>query len=263
MRQFESTFPSSKAIAIVAVAGAIGVGLVQSTPAQATTTTNTPQISIARLVAPEISELPDSKIDSKSSKDHITALQTRLKWAALSQEVPSGTWTKETTKGVKKLQWKVDQKETGQATPKSVKALAAIATTGDLDAQCSRRGVVVCVDKTQKVARYLKDGKVIRTMHVNIGPERGDKNFGQYSATREGSFKTFSRSEFQTSTLYGTPMPYFMAFDKGIGFHHSSYFNETGYADASMGCVVIHSKADAAWLYENSPMKTRVVVYSS
>lgn len=134
---------------------------------------------------------------------------------------------------------------------------------GTLDARCSSEGIVISVDKTQKVLRHLRDGQVIRTMEVNIGPDAGDKWFGQYSVTREESNRIFAMERFSVSSMYGMPLPYFMPFDGGLGFHYSDFFEATGYDNnSSYGCVTTRDEQSAKWLFEHAPMKTRVVVYS-
>ena len=111
-------------------------------------------------------------------------------------------------------------------------------------------------------AVIVKDGTVIRTFDINIGPEQGDPKFGQYSSTREGVNPIRSKQVLSVSTSYGYEMPYWMGFDGGIGFHYSKYFDQTGYQDTSMGCTILRSEDDARWLFNNTPMGTKVVVYS-
>lgn len=262
-----------KVAGLTAAVGALGVATLQSPPAYATTnelglyTETQARLLIEGADAAaeaQVPALPKGQIDAHSSPADITALQARLEWAGLSDEQPSGTWTTKTTDGVKKLQWKMAAKQTGKANAKAVAFLDKTAKTGQLDKKCFRNTDVLCVDKTQRVVRFLSKGKVVKTFHVNIGPERGDKNFGRYSATREGSFKVGEKNVNEVSSLYGYSMPFWMQFDKGIGFHYSKYFAQSGYKDASMGCVILSSKAEAKWLYQNTNLKTaRVVVYSS
>lgn len=274
MRFNNSRHEALKILGLTAATGAIGFATLQASPAHAyASELALPPENLAKLLLDEVqnqadigpaADLPDGAITANSDPAHIEALQTRLQWAALSNEKPSGTWTNDTTAGVKKLQWKLNKKQTGKADAATVKALAKVATSDKLDKKCAQSGNVICVDKTQKVARFLTDGKVIKTFHVNIGPEKGDKNYRKYSATREGQFKIGAKEKNSVSSLYGYSMPYWMQFDKGIGFHYSKYFDTASYQDASMGCVILGSKAEARWLFNNSDVKrTKVVVYSS
>ncbi len=150
---------------------------------------------------------------------------------------------------------------TGKADAKTVKKLVAVAGDGKLDPRCLGSGVTLCVSKDQLVTRYVKDGKVEKTLNTNIGPEPGHPKFGLYSATRVGVFRIFDRQESAVSTLYGYVMPFWMGFDGGIGFHYSEYFDQTGYIDTSMGCTTIDDYAGMKWLYEHSEIGTKVVVY--
>ena len=262
-----------KIAGLTAATGALGFATLQSSPVHAYTA----ELSLhnerfAKLLEEEaanalpakVPDLPAHAISAKSSSDDITALQTRLNWAGLSDEKPTGTWTEDTTAGVSKLQWKTASKRTGVADADTVASLTKIATTDKLDNNCYTAKTVLCVDKTQKIVRFVQDKKVIKTFHVNIGPEKGDKNFKKYSATREGKFKIGDKQVNSVSSLYGYSMPYWMQFDQGIGFHFSKYFSQTAYSDASMGCVILGNKQEAKWLYDNTDTKTaRVVVYSS
>lgn len=262
-----------KVFGLTVATGAIGFATLQLAPAQAYPTgLGLPDENFATLLNqvrgqaenPAPIPLPARAITPKSSSDDIRSLQEHLKWAGLSNEEPSGTWTEQTSAGVKQLHWKTNTEQTNRADTASVVALSKLATTDKLDKNCTKKGTVLCVDKTQKVVRYVTNGKVLRTVHINIGPEKGDKNYRKYSATREGQFTIGEKKKDSVSTLYGYPMPYWMQFDKGIGFHYSKYFNAAGYQDSSMGCVTIANKADAEWLFNNTDMASaKVVVYSS
>ena len=39
------------------------------------------------------------------------------------------------------------------------------------------------------------------------------------------------------------------------------YFSQVGYKDTSMGCTTLRDEAGAKWLFANTPMGTKVVVY--
>lgn len=206
--------------------------------------------------------LPVEPVDANSSADQIAALQLRLRWVGSLAEQPSGVWNDATVEAIKHFQRKHNRgKASGVADEKTVKELAALAGNGALDPRCLTNGIVLCLDKDQKMIRYVKAGQVIREFDMNIGPEKGDPKFGAYSSTRLGSFRIGNKQVSSVSSLYGYVMPYWMQFDKGIGFHYSEYFKKSGYKDSSMGCTITNNKADAKWLYDNSPLKTRVIVY--
>ena len=206
--------------------------------------------------------LGTTAIDGQSPRSRVLALQQRLRWAGI-RTPGTGELDAGTVAAVRLWQAKRGLPVTGEAGPATLRSLATGTAGGDAVAPaCRRGGVVICVDKTQKVLRYYRDGDLVRLLHVNVGPERGQKEFGQYSSTRVGTFRIQGKDEFKVSSLYGTPMAYFMPFDGGIAFHHSAYFDATGYAHSSYGCVTIASKADAAWLFDHASVGTRVVVHA-
>lgn len=245
---------------------AIGVGVAGPTWAAqgvaaappAAVVTETPAV----LVKASFEPLPTGAIEANSLPTLISDLQERLQWVASLDAEPNGTYGPETTKAIKHFQNKHQLKETGRADAKTVATVSKVAGTGFVDPRCDRKGITLCVDKTQLVTRYVKDGKVLRTFDINIGPERGDPKFGQYSSTREGVNPIRSKQVLSVSTSYGYEMPYWMGFDGGIGFHYSKYFDQTGYKDTSMGCTILRSEEEARWLFNNTPMGTKVVVYS-
>ncbi|NQU37874.1 MAG: murein L,D-transpeptidase, partial [Actinobacteria bacterium] len=191
----------------------------------------------------------------------IERLQTRLGWAGYEWLWVTGVMDGGTKLALEMLQGKYLLPVTGKADAKTVKKLVSVAGDGKLDARCLGDGITLCVSKDQRVTRYVRDGKVVKTLNTNFGPEKGHPKFGMYSATRVGVFHTFDRRESAVSTLYGYVMPFWMGFDGGIGFHYSAYFDDTGYIDTSMGCTTIDDYAGMKWLYDNSPLGTKVVVY--
>lgn len=214
----------------------------------------------AKPVVPD--DFPVEAVNAESDPAQIAGLQLRLQWEGSLDQTPTGVWDEPTTAAVKHFQRKHNHgKGNGVADAATVRLLVAIAGNGSLDSRCLTGGVVLCLDKDQKEIRYVKDGVVIRKFDMNIGPEKGDTNYGRYSSTRLGVFKIGNKQTLSISSAYGYAMPYWMQFDKGIGFHFSKYFGEIGYKDSSMGCTTIGKESDAKWLYDNTPMKTKVVVY--
>lgn len=247
-------------LGIAALVTACGVVAAIPDPALAVTPDIASAISFAWEVVPSAPALSGASISAASSTDEVRGLQYRLSWTGLDL-TPTGTWDEATTQAVKRFQWKYNFKQTGVLNRKAVAKLVAVARDGSIDSRCLGPGITLCVDKTQRLTRYIKDGQVLMKIDTNFGPEKGDPKFGQYSLTREGVFKIFWKSPNSRSTLYGMVLPYFMAFDGGEGFHFSKYFAETGYTDTSMGCAISNDLAKSKWMYENTPMKTKVVVY--
>lgn len=247
-------------LAVAVLVTACGVVAAIPDPAVAAVPDIASAISFAWEVAPNAPALSGAPVTPTSDTSEIEGLQYRLSWTGLDV-APSGVWDEATTQSLKRFQWKFNMAQTGEANSKVVAKLAAVARDGAVDPRCLGPGITLCVDKTQRLTRYIKDGETILKVDTNFGPEKGDPKFGQYSLTREGAFKIFWKSPDSRSNLYGMVLPYFMAFDGGEGFHFSKYFSTNGYADTSMGCATFNDLAKAKWIYENTPMNTKVVIY--
>ncbi len=255
-------------VAFGAMFGLVCVAVSQTTVASASNSAATQPVSsmmseTGAVLAGQQSTppLPSGPITADSGRDLISALQIRLRWVASLNSGPTGSFDPETTAAIKHFQEKQRLKQTGLADAKTVSRLIATARDGFIDPRCTGEGITLCVDKTQKVTRYIKDGVVIRALDTNFGPEKGDPKFGQYSRTREGVNPIASKERLSVSSSYGYQMPYWMGFDGGIGFHYSKYFHQVGYKDTSMGCTILRDEAGAKWLFENTPKGTKVVVY--
>ncbi|MEI6620862.1 MAG: L,D-transpeptidase family protein [Actinomycetes bacterium] len=251
---------------------AAGIAAAQSSPiaasepatplAQLTTFASLSQLFANRVAQPDIPPaLPAGFISPLSEPAAIEALQLHLAWTGLTGLSTSGTWDDGTTAAVKRFQWKYKLKATGISDDTTTETLRTVARDGQLDPQCLTPGIVICVDKTQKVTRYVKDGQTIKVMDSNYGPEKGNPHFPEWSSTREGVFKIFFKNKNAVSSLYGFTMPDYMAFDGGEGFHFSGWFRESGYKDVTQGCIVTNDRAASRWLYDNTPKNTKVVVY--
>lgn len=248
--------------------GLVGVAVSQTVPASASSSADAQPLATMVTEAGAIlagdggvPALPAGPVTPESPTEIIAALQVRLNWVASLTAAPTGSFGPQTTAALKHFQEKHDLKKTGSADARTVSKLIAVARNGFIDPRCLNADIVVCVDKTAKVTRYIKNGTTVRALDTNFGPEKGDAKFGQYSSTREGVNRISSKSRLSISTSYGYAMPYWMGFDGGIGFHFSDYFKQTGYRDTSMGCTILRDEAGAKWLFENTPMGTKVVVY--
>jgi lipoprotein-anchoring transpeptidase ErfK/SrfK len=111
----------------------------------------------------------------------------------------------------------------------------------------------ICIDTTFLALRYVRDGKVIRTMDIRIGAPR--------FPTDLGDFRVYRKARYHRSTAYGTSMPYSLFYNGAESIHYSQYFRRDGYNGASHGCVNLRDFRAAAWLFRNSPVGTRVYVY--
>ncbi len=183
----------------------------------------------------------------------ITNLQTRLNQAGIKTAV-TGTYTKSTKSAVLHLQSKFLIGNSGKVGPITWRTLASITKRGDkVDSRCYTKKKVLCIDKSQRVLRYMKNGKTLLVLDARFGSGE--------NPTRLGVNYVYSKSTLVISSLYHTPMPYSMFFDGGIAVHYSKYFKAVGYNGHSHGCVNIRDMAKLKWLYKQIPLGTKVVVY--
>ncbi len=245
-----------------------GVG--QASDAPTTSTVEQPAAAPAAAPGPRTTgsraterlALGTGAITAAAATSRILALQQHLAWIGSSGVALTGTLDAATGDAVRRFQAKHELAVTGRADAHTVSALARVARRGaQLDPRCTSVPVAVCVDKTQKVLRYVENGVVLRTLDANFGPEKGEKGFGTYSRTREGSFTVYRRHRDHVSTGYGTPMRFSLFFDGAEAMHYSDYFRRGGYAIRSFGCVDIGSLAGAEWVFEHSPIGTPFIVY--
>lgn len=118
--------------------------------------------------------------------------------------------------------------------------------------QC-RTGTVICIDKSVFRLAFMKAGKAVLIL---------DTRFGSASnPTREGVFKVYYKDAHHVSGMYGSKMPWSMFFSGGEAIHYSSDFARYGYAHHSHGCVNTRDWSGVEWLYNHTPLGTKVVVY--
>lgn len=106
--------------------------------------------------------------------------------------------------------------------------------------------VEVLLDR--QVALVIRNGRVLRTVHVSTGKRGFATPVGRYQVTRK-----VRRS---WSVPYRVWMPWATYFVRGIAFHQS---NNVPVTPASHGCVRV-TAADARWLYALTPVGTKVRV---
>lgn len=185
----------------------------------------------------------------------VTELQKRLKSAGVMSASHTGYFGPATEGAVKRFQGKFALKVTGRADPKTFDRLVGVTRRGEaLDKRCLT-GRVVCIDKTQKVTRLVRDGKTVLVFDARFG-RRGME-------TREGRFSINRKSRNHVSSIYGSPMPYALFFSGGQAVHYSPDFAKKGYNGASHGCVNLRDRAGAAKLFDSVRTGDRVIVYRS
>lgn len=132
-----------------------------------------------------------------------------------------------------------------------------------LDSRCYTSGTVLCASKTDRKAYYLRSGKVIRVMDARFGGWAPDANgVMKLYDTKEGVHYVTRKVRDEVSYSYNnTPMPFAVYFYKGQAFHYSYGFAANGWNGASHGCINLRSWTDAEWLFNNTRVGDKVVVY--
>jgi hypothetical protein len=125
---------------------------------------------------------------------------------------------------------------------------------GELDPRCMT-GQVMCVDKTERVLRWVVDGRVLLQMDARFGSKA--------LPTDEGVFHVFWKDRDHVSGVYESDMPFSMFFSGGQAVHYSQDFADVGYNGASHGCVNIRDYDHLEWLYDQVNVGDKVVVYWS
>lgn len=184
----------------------------------------------------------------------VSELQQRLVWVGIPVAV-TGVFGPKTEARVEHFQEKFGLPVSGVAGGLTQDRLRALTHNRYGFPMACRKGLVVCVDKTQKVVRLVRDRVPQLVM---------DARFGRPGAeTREGKFSVYWKSRDHVSSIYNSPMPYAMFFSGGQAVHYSSDFAAVGYAGASHGCVNVRDRKRAARLFDATPVGTRLIVYRS
>ena len=138
--------------------------------------------------------------------------------------------------------------------------------TPRLDPRCYTNGIVLCASKSLRKTFYVNKGVVIRQLDARFGG-LAYSTTGQLRTytTAEGTFSVTRKIRDEVSYTYNnTPMPFSMYFYKGQAFHYSHGFAANGYSGnmGSHGCVNLRDWAGAEWLFNNTPVGTKVVIYN-
>lgn len=185
----------------------------------------------------------------------VRAVQQQLVVLGLLSVRPDGNFGPRTQAGVDRFQEKFGLPRTRSVDAATRARLQQLARRGPaLDPRC-RSGVVICVDKTQKILRLVRNGRVVQAADARFGA-RGME-------TREGRFSVTRKSRNHVSSLYGSRMPYALFFSGGQAVHYSPEFAAKGYRGGSHGCVNLRDRSGAAALFDAVRVGTPVVVYRS
>lgn len=179
-------------------------------------------------------------------------VQQRLNTAGIALP-ESATYDDATAAAVTSLQEKFALTQTGRVNRYTLDTLLRITERGPaLPAECTS-GTVVCVDKTQKLVRLVRDGAVVMAL---------DARFGALgAATKEGLFEVYDKRADDFSTDFGVPMKYSLYFAGGQAVHYSEVFAAEGYTGGSAGCVNTRDLQATRAMFEQVPKGAKVFVY--
>lgn len=110
----------------------------------------------------------------------------------------------------------------------------------------------LCINKRTLRLYYTRYGWALHTFEVRLGRSS--------QPTRSGTFSVYWKHRWHWSILYGSAMPFSLFFSGGQAIHYSANFAEVGYDGSSHGCVNLRTWSGARWLYDNTPLWTRVYV---
>lgn len=196
----------------------------------------------------------------------VMRLQQNLAWLGYDinrrerQEARLGETTQAAIEAVQVKFFWARERRVRAAVAMKIDAIAG--EVGALPSACTDVGLSLCIDKTQKVLRYVRDGKVLLTTDVRFGVPGLE--------TPDGTYNVWFRWEDATSGIAGpdqprAPMPYALFFNGDIAVHYSPTFAAYGYypGGGSHGCVNVASRTDSQWVFRNTSAGTRVHIYSS
>lgn len=196
--------------------------------------------------------------------DVVHKAQYRLTWLGYEmreKEMDNDFYGRTTKAAVKQFQRKFFLPINGKLNKDTWKMLDKVGDdVGKLPKACREERQVVCVDKTAKVLRLVRKGKVVQTLDVRFGVPGLE--------TPTGSYRVYYKDRYATSGINGpnaprVPMPYALFFNGDIGIHYSSTFASSGYypGGGSHGCVNVADLKGVSWLFDQVPVGTRVYVY--
>ena len=190
----------------------------------------------------------------------------RLAWLGYSiskEERKAQTFGKSSAKAIKSFQRKFFMSVTGEVNRRTWTKITTVSgKVGKLPKACRTSGVVLCIDKTSKLLRYVDKGKVIKTVDVRFGVPGLD--------TPTGTYRVSYKSRYATSGINGpnrprVSMPYALFYQGDIAVHYSYSFADHGYypGGGSHGCVNVRDRAAMAWIFRKTKELTKVHVYRS
>ncbi|CAB4935011.1 unannotated protein [freshwater metagenome] len=207
-----------------------------------------------------------------SQGDNVRKLQRQLMWLGFDidwKEQLTARVDESTAKALQEVATKYFWDPQSRVDGSRARRIRLLAGAIDkLPAACMDSGIHICADKTQKLIRWVEDGKIMLTTHVRFGVSDGAHD------TPEGSFSVYYKWRDAVSHINCEPvaytgcmasMPFALFFNGDIAVHFSPTFNAYGYypGGGSHGCVNVRSEEDSIWMFDHTPEGTPVLVYSS
>ncbi|MFM9135301.1 MAG: L,D-transpeptidase family protein [bacterium] len=232
-------------------------------------------VSAAALVAPAAAagnphrpETPANQsslklpMDLKDKGEYVRKTQRRLIWLGYDidwREQLEGVYGDSTKEAVRQLQNKFYLPETGVVNKETWKTLDKVGSdVGELPKTCLSEAKTLCIDKTSKLLRYVRDKKVVLTLDVRFGVPGLE--------TPNGTFRVWYKWRDATSGLSNprAPMPFALFFAGDIAVHYSPPFDANGYypGGGSHGCVNVRDRNGMEWLFDQFPENGLVHVYN-
>lgn len=206
----------------------------------------------------------DIPLDYGSKGETVHKAQYRLAWLGYDlreKEMEGDFYGRSTKAAVKQFQRKFLLPINGKINKDTWKMLDKVGDdVGKLPKACRQERQVVCIDKTAKVLRLVRKGKVVQTLDVRFGVPGLE--------TPTGTYRVYYKDRYATSGINGpnaprVPMPYALFFNGDIAVHYSSTFANSGYypGGGSHGCVNVADLKGVAWLFDQVPVGGLVHVY--
>ena len=124
----------------------------------------------------------------------------------------------------------------------------------DLDPRCTY-GKVICVSKEQRKMSLVVDGQILLTREARFAAPGWESPTGEYNV--------WYMDADEVSHIFGerTPMPYAIYYNRDIAIHFSDNFADYGYEGGSHGCTQSYDYQAMKWLFEQTNVGDRVIVY--
>ncbi len=215
---------------------------------------------------PTVTQASKKTSTKKTTGTCAKVVQTELKALSFYHGTPRSRNGTAAINALLRYQYSRDLQPTGSANQATVYALASNqpARSAALPEECKADGVVLCVDQGAQQLRYVKDGKVVKTIKVRTGGYNSHPKTHKWRLfrTANGLYKVYKKRVSPTSDNYGDgSMPLSVIFDPNMYVHYSSDFANAGYAGSSHGCVNVGSYKSARWIYKNTPIGSQVYIY--